>query len=101
MFFQASDWTSARRKMSITAQKLLDVLRAAPEGLTTKEVSAKLGVGPYDAGGRLSKLAAYGKIERIKGKLPCEKAKWRLRQARDECHELSDMSRTPCSNKQI
>jgi predicted transcriptional regulator len=65
--------------MSITAQKILDVLRAAPGGLTTKEVSEKLGVGAYDAAGRLSKLAAYGKIERIKNTLPSEKGKWRFR----------------------
>lgn len=87
--------SNSEKKMSITAQKILDVLRAAPGGLTTKEVSAKLGVGAYDAGGRLSKLAAYGKIERIKSTLPSEKVKWRFRQERNGRGDFSDIARPP------
>ena len=68
--------------MSITTQQILEVLRAAPEGLTAKEVSAKLGAASYDAGGRLSKLAAYGTIEKMKSPSPSGKTKWRLRPAR-------------------
>jgi DNA-binding MarR family transcriptional regulator len=68
--------------MSITAQQLLDALRiATPEGLTSKQVSAKLGITSYEASSRLSKLAAYGKIERTKSSLSRRKAHWRLKQA--------------------
>ena len=67
-------------KLSITTQQILEVLRAAPEGLTAKEVSTKLGAVSYDAGGRLSKLAAYGEIEKIKNPSPSGKTKWRLKQ---------------------
>ena len=68
--------------MSITTQQILEVLRAAPEGLTAKEVSAKLGASSYDAGGRLSKLAAYGEIEKMNNPSPSGKTKWRLKQER-------------------
>ena len=66
--------------MSIKAKQLLDVLRIAPEGLTSKQVSAKLGIATYEASSRLSKLAAYGKIERMKSSLSRRKARWRLKQ---------------------
>ena len=60
--------------MSITAQQLLDVLRIAPEGLTSKQVSAKLGITSYEASSRLSKLAAEHQEVPIitKGALPIE-----------------------------
>lgn len=68
--------------MSITTQQILEVLRAAPEGLTAKEVATKLGAASHEAGGRLSKLAAYGKIEKLKGPPISGKTKWRLKPAR-------------------
>src|SRR2546430_14413388 len=52
--------------MSITIQQILEVLRAAPEGLTAQEVSAKLGAASYAARGRLSKLAAYGESANLR-----------------------------------
>ena len=67
--------------MSITTLQILEVLRAAPEGLTAKEVAAKLGAVTHNAGGRLSKLAAYGKIEKMKNASPTGKSKWRLNPA--------------------
>jgi hypothetical protein len=75
-------------QMSITAQQIFDVLRIAPDGLTSKEVSAKLGIASYDAGGRLSKLAAYGQIERMKSPLSSRKARWRLKQEHNDRHSL-------------
>jgi hypothetical protein len=68
--------------MSITTKQILEVLRAAPEGLTAKEVSARLNADSYDPGGRLSKLAAYGEIEKITTASPSGTTKWRLKQAR-------------------
>ena len=65
--------------MSITTKMIIDALRAAPDGMTTNEVSAKLGVNSYDAGGRLSKLAAYGKIDKVKGPPASGKIKWRCK----------------------
>jgi hypothetical protein len=65
--------------MSITKQQILDVLRPAPGGLTAKEVSAKLGAVSYDAGGRLSKLAAYGDLEKMENSSPLGRTKWRLK----------------------
>lgn len=64
--------------MLIEKQNILHLLLAAPEGLTSVEVAAKLGASPRDVGGRLSKLAAYGEIEKLKHLLPSGKTKWRL-----------------------
>ena len=66
--------------MSISTKQIIEVLRAAPEGLTAKEVSARLDAASYNAGGRLSKLAAYGEIEKMKNTSPSGKSKWRLKQ---------------------
>ena len=68
-------------EMSITTQQILEVLRAAPEGLTANEVSAMLGAASYNAGGRLGKLAAYGEIEKMGTPSPSGKSKWRLKRA--------------------
>jgi hypothetical protein len=67
--------------MSISAKQIIEVLRAAPEGLTAKEVSARLNADSYDAGGRLSKLTAYGEIEKMTTASPSGTSKWRLKQA--------------------
>ena len=77
--------------MSITEQQIFEVLRIAPEGLTSKEVSAKLGIAFYNASGRLSKLAAYGKIERVRSRLSSREARWRLKQEHNDCHSLPKM----------
>jgi hypothetical protein len=80
--------------MSITAKIIIDVLRTAPDGMTTKEVSEKLGVNPYDAGGRLSKLAAYGKIDKVKGSSASGKIKWRCKPERDGSDRIAEPADT-------
>ena len=64
--------------MSVSARQILEALKTAPEGLTSAEVSEKLGAANYDPRGRLSKLAAYGEVEKMKGTSPSGKTKWRL-----------------------
>jgi hypothetical protein len=54
-------------------------LRMSPEGLTAREVSDKLSAIHYDAGGRLSKLAAYGEIEKMNERSASGKTKWRIK----------------------
>lgn len=70
------------RPMSVTKQQILQLLRAAPEGLSSNELAARLGAASYDARARLSKLAAYGEIEKINNPSPPGKTKWRLKHAR-------------------
>jgi hypothetical protein len=65
--------------MPISTQQILEVLRMSPEGLTAREVSDKLSAIHYDAGGRLSKLAAYGEIEKMKERTSSGKTKWRMK----------------------
>ena len=77
--------------MSITTKMIIDVLRTAPDGMTTNELSAKLGVNSYDAGGRLSKLAAYGKIDKVKGSSASEKIKWRCKLERNSRDNVADV----------
>ena len=68
--------------MTIRRQQILQLLQGAPEGLTSVEVAAGLGAGSQDVGGRLSKLAAYGEVEKSKPLPPFGKTKWRLNQRR-------------------
>jgi hypothetical protein len=65
--------------MPISTQQILEVLRMAPEGLTAREVSDKLDDVHYNAGGRLSKLAAYGEIEKMNERSASGKTKWRMK----------------------
>jgi hypothetical protein len=69
--------------MSITKQQILQLLHAAPEGLTANEISARLGADSYHAGARLSKLTAYGEIEKFKNPSPSGKARWRLKHGKE------------------
>jgi Mn-dependent DtxR family transcriptional regulator len=62
----------------IAKQEIFQLLQAAPGGLTSVEIAAGLGVSSHRVGGRLSKLAAYGEIEKLKNLLPSDKTKWRL-----------------------
>ena len=62
--------------MLIEKQMILRLLRAAPEGLTTVEVAVGLSVTSSDVSGRLSKLAAYGEIGKLKSVLPRGEIKW-------------------------
>jgi hypothetical protein len=65
--------------------RIVQMLQAAPEGLTTSELAAGLGASSRDVGARLSKLAAYGEIEKLKGLSP-ETTKWRVHQIRNHLH---------------
>jgi len=65
--------------MPISSKQILEVLRMAPEGLTAREVSDKLDDVHYNAGGRLSKLAAYGEIEKMNERSASGKTKWRMK----------------------
>jgi len=66
--------------MLIEKQMIFRLLRAAPEGLTTVEVAVGLGVTSGDVSGRLSKLAAYGEIGKLKSLLPPGRTKWCMNQ---------------------
>jgi DNA-binding Lrp family transcriptional regulator len=67
-------------RLSLGKQRILQMLQEAPQGLTTVELAKGLAASPRDVGGRLSKLAAYGEIEKLKGLLHPVKTKWRLNQ---------------------
>ena len=64
--------------MLIGREKILRLLRAGPQGLTSAAIAAELSVTSRQLGGPLSKLAAYGEIEMIKSLLPSAKPKWRV-----------------------
>lgn len=64
--------------MSIGRQQILQLLRGAPEGLTLVEVACGLGASSHKIDGRLSKLTAYGEIERLERSSPSGKTKWRM-----------------------
>jgi hypothetical protein len=66
-------------KPVIRKHRILQMLQAAPEGLTTVEVAAGLGANSRDVGARLGKLAAYGEIEKQKGLSPPKKARWLMK----------------------
>ena len=54
--------------MSRAGKEILDALLAVPEGLTTNELSAQLGLRPDNLSSRMSKLFAYGVIDRLRTK---------------------------------
>jgi CRP-like cAMP-binding protein len=53
----------------LPAERLLDILRDSPSGLTAKEVAERLGATATHIGSRLSKLAAYGVIDKKRGRI--------------------------------
>jgi DNA-binding Lrp family transcriptional regulator len=48
--------------------RILEILRGCPHGLTAKEIAKRLGVTPSNISSRLSKLAAYGIIKKTRGR---------------------------------
>lgn len=48
--------------------RILEILRGCPYGLTAKEIAERLGVAPAKISSRLSKLAAYGIIKKTRGR---------------------------------
>jgi DNA-binding Lrp family transcriptional regulator len=49
------------------SDRILEILRGCPYGLTTKEIAERLGVPAGNISSRLSKLAAYGVIKKTRG----------------------------------
>jgi transcriptional regulator len=49
------------------SDRILEILRSCPRGLTAKEVAEQLGATSGNISSRLSKLAAYGVIEKTRG----------------------------------
>jgi DNA-binding Lrp family transcriptional regulator len=50
-------------------ERILEILRGCPYGLTAKEVADRLGATAGNISSRLSKLAAYGIIRKTRGKI--------------------------------
>jgi hypothetical protein len=67
-------------KPALGRQNIFQLMQAAPEGLTTDELATGLGASCRDLGGRLSKLAAYGEIEKLERAYPAAKTRWRMSQ---------------------
>jgi Winged helix-turn-helix DNA-binding len=57
--------------MSDFSKRIVDILEASPNGLTSKDVAAHLGVAAGNISSRLSKLAAYGVIGRARRRVGC------------------------------
>jgi predicted transcriptional regulator len=49
------------------SDRILEILRSCPRGLTAREVAEQLGATYSNISSRLSKLAAYGVIEKTRG----------------------------------
>jgi DNA-binding Lrp family transcriptional regulator len=49
--------------------RIIEILRGCPNGLTAKEVADRLGVTAGNISSRLSKLAAYGIIKKTRGRI--------------------------------
>jgi DNA-binding Lrp family transcriptional regulator len=49
--------------------RILEILRSCPYGLTAKEVAGRLGATASNISSRLSKLAAYGIIVKTRGRV--------------------------------
>jgi hypothetical protein len=50
-------------------ERIIDMLRAEPNGLTSKDIAERLGATAGNIGSRLSKLAAYGVIGKARAAL--------------------------------
>ena len=48
-------------------EQVIDLLRAAPDGLTSRDIAERLGATAGNISSRLSKLAAYGVIGKTRG----------------------------------
>ena len=47
--------------------RIIHILRGCPNGLTSKDIAERLGTTRRNLSSRLSKLAAYGIIDRVRG----------------------------------
>ena len=64
--------------MSISKQQILQLLQAAPGGADFGRSRSRARRKFHHVGGRLSKLAAYGELEKLKHLSPAGKTRWRL-----------------------
>jgi CRP-like cAMP-binding protein len=53
--------------MSDFPTRIIEILRGCPSGLTSKDIAKLLGTSPVNLSSRLSKLAAYGIIGKVRG----------------------------------
>ncbi len=60
--------------MTKFANRIIEILRNAPNGLTAKEVAERLGATRSNIGSQLSKLAAYGIIKKARGRVSAKVA---------------------------
>jgi predicted transcriptional regulator len=56
-----------RIEVTQLSDRILEILRSCPRGLTANEVAEQLGAASGNISSRLSKLAAYGVIEKTRG----------------------------------
>ena len=55
--------------MTKLTDRILEILRSCPYGLTANEVASRLGATASNISSRLSKLAAYGIIIKTRGRI--------------------------------
>ena len=55
--------------MTKLSDRILEILRGCPYGLTAKEIAERLGLTAGNISSRLSKLAAYGIIKKTRGRI--------------------------------
>ncbi len=60
--------------MTKFANRIIEILRNAPNGLTAKEVAERLGATRSNIGSQLNKLAAYGIIKKARGRVSAKVA---------------------------
>jgi DNA-binding IclR family transcriptional regulator len=54
--------------LPVLTDRVLEILQSSPGGLTAREVAERLGRTADNIGSRLSKLAAYGIIDKTRGR---------------------------------
>jgi len=70
--------------MAEFSHRIIDLLRASPNGLTSNDIAARLGKTAGNVSSRLSKLAAYGIIGRARRPLHSNGSKGTVYQAPSE-----------------
>lgn len=65
--------------MSAVTDMIIATLEDAPDGLTSAEVAARTGMTSYNTSTKLSKLAAYGQIEKHPNGSNRQSFRWRAK----------------------
>jgi transcriptional regulator len=73
--------------MSEFSDRIIEMLRASPNGLTSNDLAARLGTTAGNSSSRLSKLAAYGIIG--KARRPLDRSDSRATVYQAPCDESS------------